>query len=387
MNGRLFSYLSTAENILRSYTAGIPLSVHLAGYFSRHKKHGSKDRRLIRHLCYCYFRLGGMAGSLEIQQRLVAGYFLCTNLPDELAGILPLPLLESLHMDTGEKMPLLSSHYATPFSWEDMFPFDHFSRGLDAARFARSIFVQPRLFLRTRPGCRERVIGKLVSAGIEFAEVEEGKISLPPATRVEEIIHLNSEVVVQDLNSARVSVLFPPLEDHRIWDCCAASGGKSILAADHYGRIDLTVTDIRNSILRNLHHRFSEAGMENFRVKQADLRYPQQAPPGPFDLVIADLPCTGSGTWSRTPEEIQAYRKGRADAFADLQRQILVSVIPSLRPGGYLLYITCSAFATENEDNIAWLEEHQSLRIQRLQLFEGYDEQADTMFACLLQKI
>jgi 16S rRNA (cytosine967-C5)-methyltransferase len=73
---------------------------------------------------------------------------------------------------------------------------------------------------------------------------------------------------------------------------------------------------------------------------------------GPFDLVLCDAPCSGSGTWRRTPESKWALTPERLDDLTKIQRQILQEAAPLVAPGGVLAYATCSVFNAENQDTI-----------------------------------
>jgi 16S rRNA (cytosine967-C5)-methyltransferase len=108
--------------------------------------------------------------------------------------------------------------------------------------------------------------------------------------------------------------------------------------------------------------------------------------PGPFDLVICDVPCTGSGTWGRTPEQLFYFNPAEIAQYAALQKKILSGVIPQLKAGAYLLYSTCSVFTKENEEAAGFLKQQFHLRLVKMELLEGYHRKADTMFAALLQK-
>jgi 16S rRNA (cytosine967-C5)-methyltransferase len=103
-----------------------------------------------------------------------------------------------------------------------------------------------------------------------------------------------------------------------------------------------------------------------------------------YDLIIADVPCSGSGTWARTPEQLYFFKKERIKYYSDLQKAITGAVASSIRSGGHLLYITCSVFAEENEKVVAHLEDNYQLRTVAASLFKGYSDNADTLFAALL---
>src|SRR3546814_15861376 len=84
-----------------------------------------------------------------------------------------------------------------------------------------------------------------------------------------------------------------------------------------------------------------------------------------FDGIILDAPCTGSGTWGRTPEMLSAFDKGSIGRFAALQRQLAARAIKHLKPGKPLIYITCSVFAEENEGVVGYLQDTFGLDVEQ----------------------
>jgi 16S rRNA (cytosine967-C5)-methyltransferase len=102
-----------------------------------------------------------------------------------------------------------------------------------------------------------------------------------------------------------------------------------------------------------------------------------------FDLVICDAPCTGSGTWSRTPEQLFFFTANKIDKYAALQRKIVSNAIPFLKAGGYFLYITCSVFKKENEEVAGFIKSEFHLQLVKMELLKGYNKKADTMFVAL----
>lgn len=159
------------------------------------------------------------------------------------------------------------------------------------------------------------------------------------------------------------------------------------MAADLLGDIQLTVSDIRESILMNLKKRFAGAGINNYRSFAADLSLTGLSQSDEkFDLVIADVPCSGSGTWGRTPEQLFYFKEKLVEHYTTLQRKIMSNVLTNVKPGGYILYITCSVFKSENEEMINWFLSQNQWKLIKMELLPGYMFRADTMFAALLQK-
>src|SRR5690606_18686695 len=135
----------------------------------------------------------------------------------------------------------------------------------------------------------------------------------------------------------------------------------------------LLVSDTRRSILRNLDERFDAAGIKSYRQKIMDLTHDATAVLGDerFDGIILDAPCSGSGTWGRTPEMLSAFDSRSIGHFAALQRQLAAQVIKHLKPGKPLIYITCSVFAEENEGVVRHLQDVYGLDVEQAGLLPG----------------
>ncbi len=400
-----WSYLNSAVQILQAYNGQEPFASFCKKHFSQHKKYGSKDRKQISHLCYCYFRLGKAAMVLPAKERIMAGLFLCSYEPNEMLAVLKPEWNEKTELIRDEKYsmlnaPRLNGAVGQEFSMLNVFPWkDELSEGIDNEKFIGSFFIQPDLFLRLRPGKENIVKQKLQQAGIEFKIISDDCIAMSNATKLGKVIELNKEAVVQDYNSQKVGELLIDGQTetvrqgvpYRVWDCCAGSGGKSIMTIDILGDIDLTISDIRKSILINLKQRFKESGIDNYNSYVIDLTeksckaLPLESGKG-FNLILCDAPCTGSGTWSRTPEQLYFFDKNEIDRYASLQKQIVSNTIPCLQPGGYFLYITCSVFKKENEEVVGFIQDNFDLQLQKMDLLKGYDKKADSMFAALFKK-
>jgi 16S rRNA (cytosine967-C5)-methyltransferase len=97
-----------------------------------------------------------------------------------------------------------------------------------------------------------------------------------------------------------------------------------------------------------------------------------------------DAPCTGSGTWARTPERMVQVDEKMVQYFSDLQFEMANNAIQFLKKGKQMLYITCSVFTKENEEVIERLQKAHNLNVVEMKYIEGYNDKADTMFVALL---
>lgn len=394
---RHYSWLNTATTIIKSYKGEQPLAGYLKAFFASQKKYGSTDRRQISHLCYCYYRLGKLTvnNTAPVEEMIAAALLLCSASENALLSVLKPAWTSVTNKSAEEKLQFLNSEFPGEtdlFSSRSVFPWrDELSEGIEYDSFCYSFFIQPDVFLRIRPGYDRQVNKKMSDAGISYRTTGRADcIAFENAMRLEDVFTLNKEVVVQDYNSQQVLSLIQqkPAEKVNVWDCCAASGGKSILAADTFKKMDLTVSDIRPSIIANLRKRLAIAGVSLQQALVMDVAKQeslQSLARAPFDLVICDAPCSGSGTWSRTPEQLHFFEQLQINKYYALQQKITSNVISQIKPGGYMLYITCSVFKMENEMIVDFLQK-KGMTLIEMKLLKGYATKADTMFAALLSK-
>jgi len=104
-----------------------------------------------------------------------------------------------------------------------------------------------------------------------------------------------------------------------------------------------------------------------------------------FSLIICDAPCTGSGTWARTPEQLYFFNNRKLNEYTVKQQQIVSATIPHLEKKGVYFYITCSVFKKENEDIVAFAQANFNMDLLHMEYLEGYEKKADTMFVAVLQ--
>lgn len=384
---RSHSYINSARSIIDQYDGSMPLAAWLKNFFRGEKKFGSRDRKIVTHLCYCFYRLGKAFLETGTEERILLGTWLCSQSPNLVLAELNPQWNECVHQSLEEKLEEL---HALP-ELNRLFPFrESLSLSIDADAFVRSLLVQPDLFLRIRPGKKEVVIKKLDEAQIAY-RLHNETLTLPNGTKIEEALQLDEEAVVQDAQSQQVlrsiRSAVPADVPLTLWDCCAASGGKSILAYDQFSSLKLTVSDVRASILSNLRKRFERAGIRHYASFVADITSPGFQQNKTFDVVLCDAPCSGSGTWSRTPEQIIFFRPEQIRQYAELQKKISTRVSRSIRKNGYFLYITCSVFREENEEVVAYLEQEGLLQLHNMEYLKGYEEKADTLFVALFSAL
>ncbi|MHA7877257.1 RsmB/NOP family class I SAM-dependent RNA methyltransferase [Roseivivax sp.] len=184
-------------------------------------------------------------------------------------------------------------------------------------------------------------------------------------------------VELQDAASQVAVADLPLSPGDRVLDYCAGGGGKSLALAARLGGGPVWAHDADPRRMRDLPDRAARAG--------ADLRVTER-PKGPFDLVLTDVPCSGSGTWRRAPE---AKWRLTPEALADLcatQAAILREVAPLVRPGGVLAYATCSVLTRENVAQVAaFLAEHPEFSLSREALALP-DAEGDGFYHAVLQR-
>ena len=379
---RFHSYITSAQSIVDAYKKGSPLSHQLKLFFQTDKKYGSRDRKTISTICYHYFRTSFLLQSIEsFEEKIIKATFLCESEENELLRALSPELNEFIGFDVKDKIEYLGIETVSLFNFND-----HLSSFIDADKYAVSFFNQPDVFIRIRPGKNNKVIESLKKSAIQFTAIGENTISIENGTSVENCLQLNKDAVIQDLNSQRVFDFFAKERDkdklENVWDCCAASGGKSILLYDICnGKVKLTVSDIRENILTNLQLRCKEAGINLQKKFVQDLSEKSGLLlDEKFSIILCDVPCTGSGTWGRTPEQYFSFEENQIEAFVKKQKNIVINTISHLAKDGWFIYITCSVFKAENEDMVDFIQENFSCQLLEMKYLKGYENKADTMF-------
>ena len=149
-----------------------------------------------------------------------------------------------------------------------------------------------------------------------------------------------------------VSLVLAPEPGERLLDLCAAPGGKSThLAALMEGRGELVAVERNARRAKKLAKTATRLGAANIRVEVADAEHPRED--GPFDRVLVDPPCSGLGTLQARPDRRWRASASAIEEMRQSQSRILGVGADALRPGGVLVYSTCTVSPTENECLIA----------------------------------
>ena len=152
----------------------------------------------------------------------------------------------------------------------------------------------------------------------------------------------------------------------RVLDLCAAPGGKSTLIQSLISEESLLVS---NEVIKPraniLSENMTKWGAANVVVTNNDPIHFQRLPDF-FDLIVVDAPCSGSGLFRKDPDAIDEWSTGNVELCSQRQQRILADIMVSLKPGGVLIYSTCSYSKAEDEEIEDWLIEHQSVSNIRL---------------------
>ena len=172
----------------------------------------------------------------------------------------------------------------------------------------------------------------------------------------------NGCVQLQDISAQQAVRAASPQPGWRVLDLCAAPGGKSLQTADLMrDEGEVIACDLTEAKCRLIRENAERSGFACLTVRRSDATVFEPAFENAFDLVIADLPCSGLGTASRKPEIKYRVTQSQVEDLAALQRRILENAVRYVKPGGKLLYSTCTLTKEENADNAAHIEKELGL--------------------------
>lgn len=181
---------------------------------------------------------------------------------------------------------------------------------------------------------------------------------------------------IQEPSAMTTASLLPVEEGDVVLDLCAAPGGKSTeLAAKLHGTGLLVTNDISNSRAKALLKNIEVFGVGNALVTSEPPNELAKRFPGFFDKILIDAPCSGEGMFRKQGNMTKAWEKNGVDLFVGLQQSILKESVTMLKPGGTMIYSTCTFSKEENEQAMEYLLSlDDSLHLQELPLFDGFDK-------------
>lgn len=378
---RLSEAIALLTEIDRAHAAADRIS---QGWFRTRRYAGSKDRRAVIDLVFDALRSRGMVrwlseqAGLEPSPRLavlVASHLELAALDDLLGSSrhAPEPLSEveravvtAAMGPHGEAIPAWA-RFNYP-SWLDPLLLRRFgpSRNQELAAFdGRASFDVRVNVLKAK---REDVLALLQEGGIVAAPtpIAPNGLRLEGHPRLDgHVAYTSGLIEPQDEASQIAALLVDARPGQQVIDYCAGAGGKTLaIAAAMANRGQIYAHDSDRRRLERLKPRLQRAGVRNVQLIGSDglIASALQA-----DRVLVDAPCTGTGTWRRNPEARWRLTPDVLARQQERQRALLAEAALRVKPGGRLVYTTCSVLMEENEDRIAeFLALHEDFRVLKL---------------------
>jgi 16S rRNA (cytosine967-C5)-methyltransferase len=315
----------------------LPLDVFLRDYFRAHKAVGSKDRKEICETIYGMIRwrglldfISGKPFSWENRYRAFSSfspenYFSNPAIPSHVRVSFPKAFYQLLSDSLGEEN-------AFQFCLACNAPAPTTIRVNELKISRQQLLEQWKDQFHIRP-CQHAPSGIQFVEKINFFGLSEFKAGF---------------FEVQDEASQLIAKLAAVQPGERFLDFCAGSGGKSLaIAPAMQGKGQLFLHDIRPGALVEAKKRLKRAGIQNAQLLPSDSpnrgRILEK-----MDWVLVDAPCSGTGTLRRNPDMKWKFEEGMLQRLVDEQRQIFQEALRFLKPGGHIVYATCSILPQEN---------------------------------------
>ncbi|MCQ2005634.1 RsmB/NOP family class I SAM-dependent RNA methyltransferase [Rhizobium sp. NRK18] len=255
------------------------------------------------------------------------------------------------------------------------------SFGDDWLAEAQALNGRPSLDLRVNSlkADRAKVLKALDRAGAEACRIARLGLRIPPGEGQSRLPNVTAELSfqkgwfeVQDEGSQIVADLAGACEGEQVLDYCAGGGGKTLaMAASMGNKGQVHAFDADRKRLAPIIERLKRAGTRNVQVHDNEKTLAQLG--DRFDRVLVDAPCTGTGTWRRRPDTKWRLSEKNLEERTGQQAAVLEAAAKFVRPGGKLVYITCSILPEENEKQVAnFLESHpQFSAVQAMPVWSG----------------
>lgn len=347
------------EVIASARDDGPPADTIVQRYFKTRRYAGSKDRRAVRELVYRAIRRSGdrpVSGRTAMVGLAAEDVELAASFDGSAHG--PAPINGEAAADAGLLpawlQPELSSLVAA----------DEWPALLDRAP----------LDLRVNIARTSRQAAAAEIGGAELTRLSPWGLRLPPDTRVDDHELFKTGLVeVQDEGSQLIALAARGKIGDLILDLCAGAGGKALAMASASPGAGIIATDTSRPRLSQLAPRAERAqAVIETRLLDGGREAEQLADlEGRCDVVLVDAPCSGSGTWRRNPEGRWRLTAERLDRVVAIQSRLLDLAAPLVKPGGSLVYATCSILRREGAGQVKdFLGCHSSWAVQDVG-FEG----------------
>ena len=422
---RALSYASTIYLLFSTVMEDkFPADKVLANYFREHKKHGSKDRKIIRETLFGVFRWWGWLNKANHSKKsetwlgMLATVFsleahpwrdisqawegfadlqlpqlpyekpISLQLAREIAG----PLLVELELDFSD----LSPQWFWPLISNE-----------DSLKLASVLLHRPPIWARIQGISRDKGLVELQKLGIVATPSKTFSDAISLGNQSINLNNLplykNGQLEIQDLASQVIGQICEPKDNQIWWDACCGAGGKtlqlsSLMHQNGFNNSKIISSDIRYKALEELEKRYKRANVSNINIlpwKGNELPVDELS----CDGVLVDAPCSCSGTWRRNPDMRWTDDVTSVKQMPKLQLDILSKCAAAVKLEGYLVYATCSLTDLENSQVVnQFLANHDEFELQVLaHPFTGkqhsmltiwpYEANTDGMFVVKMKKI
>ena len=341
---------------------GSPLDYYLSHFYHDHPEFGSRDRRLFSGTIFSYFRWKGW---IDLAASTAEAACIFANLLE--SGDVH-PALKNLAVRTGlpdivltpmgplspyKKAIELNRITGIAYSLSQLVPDWVIPMlGPDSIRLLEAFQTPPPTWLRVNPADRDSVMTALQQQGTESTAhpVVASALSVRRGINLRAFPRpVRDRLEIQDLASQLTGLICGPRPGERWWDACCGSGGKTFhLAALGGASVSLLATDIRPTILNELTRRMGEKRITGITTALWDSAG-HPPPEGAFDGILLDAPCSGTGTWHRNPDARWRTTQETVAKLIRIQAQLIRACATRLKPGGIMVYATCSVTPDENE--------------------------------------
>ena len=342
--------LSAAIEVLDRILAGAPAEQALTNWGRASRFAGSGDRHAVRDIVYDALRCKrsyAAFGGAETGRGLVLGGLRERDVPVETlftgVGHAPSSVLAS---EVG-----FAPHESAALDCPDWLePALRRSLGSDFPQVMQVMRQRAPVFLRVNSDKANVAQARqaLADQGIQTETTQMAKFGLRVTENARKVqssqAYLEGWVELQDASSQAVIERLPIFDGQRVLDYCCGGGGKALAMAAR-AKIQLFCHDADPRRMRDLSARMLRAGISGEIIANPSAS-------APYDLILTDVPCSGSGSWRRDPQGKWALTAAKLRALQIAQADILIKAAGMVAPKGTLGYATCSMLLEENEEQI-----------------------------------